>query len=88
MTFTLMLAIVGVLVAWSLAGLAIWQWGPGLRKRLVKCPLLGKRTTVLAEQTEAGFFCSYAGIEAVDIKHCSLLEGPPVLCGKECLQHL
>ncbi len=88
MTFTLVLAVVAVLVSWSLVGRVIWQWGPGLRKRSVKCPLLKKRAKVLAEQREAEFVGSYAGLEAVDIEECSLLKGRPITCGKECLQHL
>lgn len=88
MRFDFALAVLAVLVSWSLAGRLIWQWGPGLRKRSVKCPLLKKRATVLAEQREAGFVGSYAGLETVDISQCSLLKAPAITCGKKCLQHL
>jgi hypothetical protein len=88
MTSTLVPALATVLVSWSLAGFVIWKWGPGLRSRYVRCPLLKKRATVLADQRETGFACSYAGLEAVDIKRCSLVNGRPLMCAKECLQHI
>jgi hypothetical protein len=88
MTFNLVPASIAVLVSWSLGGFAIWKWGPGLRSRSVKCPLLKQRATVLADQRETRFPCSYAGLEAVDIKRCSLVNGRPLMCAKECLQQL
>jgi len=88
MTSTLVPAFLAVLVSWSFAAFAIWKWGPGLRSRSVRCPLVKKRATVLADQRETGFPCSYAGLEAVDIKRCSLVNGRPLMCAKECLQHL
>jgi hypothetical protein len=87
MSFTLVLAMEAVLIAWVVAGYAIWQYGPGVRERSVRCPVQRKRAKVLADQREAGFFCSYAGLKAVDVTYCSLMKGP-LTCGKECLQHL
>jgi hypothetical protein len=84
---SILLATVIVLALWAIVGYAIWQWGPGLRKRSVWCPILKKRAKVLAEQREALFVPSYAGLTMVDIKQCSLFEGGPPDCQKECLQH-
>jgi hypothetical protein len=88
MTFALVLAIVAGLVSWLAVGYAIWQWGPGLRKRSLWCPTLKKQAKVLGDQREADFVCSYAGLKVVDVQYCSLLKGPPLMCDKACLQHL
>ena len=87
MSFTLGLAVEAMLLAFVIVGYAIWQYGPGVRERSVRCPVLKKRAKVLADQREAGFSCSYAGLEAVDVTNCSLVKGP-LTCSKECLQHL
>ena len=83
MTPTLVIAVVAGLVFWVIVGYAIWQWGPGLRKRSVRCPVLKRKAKVLAELTEPEFGC----LEVADVKACSLLRSP-LACGKECLQHL
>jgi len=88
MTSSVFLAILFVLAVWAVVGYAIWQFGPGLRKRSVWCPVFKKRAKVLAEQKEALFYPSYAGLSVVDIKQCSLFKGGAVACHKECLQHL
>jgi hypothetical protein len=85
MTSTIFLGVVIVLALWAIVGYAIWQWGPGLRKRSVWCPVQKKRAKVLAEQREALFPASYAGLSVVDIKQCSLFKGGPLKCQKECL---
>ena len=73
-------AMVGVAAAWSVAGYAIWKWGPGLRKRPVRCPEKRRRATVLADQREAEF----ATLQVSDIKACSLLGAVPPDCSKQC----
>ncbi len=88
MNSTLILAIVAGLVSWLVVAYGIWQWGPGFRSRSVWCPVLKKRAKVLADQREALFVSSYAGLEVADIKHCSLLNEPTVSCRKECMQKL
>ena len=88
MTFTLVLAMVAGLASWVAVGYAIWQWGPGMRKRSVRCPTLKKKAKVLADQREADFVCSYAGLKAADVQYCSLVNGPPLTCDKACLQYL
>jgi hypothetical protein len=87
MSFSLALAIGAMLMALVVAGYAIWQYGPGVRRRSVRCPVLRKRAKVLVDQREAEFFCSYAGLKAVDLTDCSLMNGA-LTCGKECLQNL
>jgi hypothetical protein len=67
MSFNVVFAIGTVLIALLVAGYAIWQYGPGPRERSVLCPVLKKRAEVLIDQREAGFFCSYAGLEAVNL---------------------
>jgi hypothetical protein len=82
--------IVGVLLmAWVAAGYAIWQYGPGVREHYVRCPMLNKLAKVLVDQKEAGFYCSYAGLQAVDLTHCSFMNGPlGFTCDKKCLRNL
>jgi len=84
MTSTLVLAIVGGLVFWTIVGYAIWQWGPGLRKRSVRCPELKRRARVLADQREGEF----GSLVVTDVKSCSLINGPALTCSKQCLSHL
>jgi hypothetical protein len=78
------LEIVGVLAAWTVAGYAIWRWGPGVRRRAVRCPEKKVRAKVMADQREAEFGC----LRVADVTACSLLHGAPVTCGKECLGQL
>ena len=73
-------AMVGVAVAWTIAGYEIWKWGPGLRKRRVRCPERRQRATVLADQREAEF----GTLRIADVKACSLLGPAPVDCSKQC----
>jgi hypothetical protein len=87
MSFSLALAIGAVLLTFLVADYAIWQYGLGVRKRSLRCPVLKKRAKVLVDQREADFFCSYAGLKAVDLTDCSLMKGA-LTCRKECLQNL
>jgi len=80
MTAIIKEAIMGVAVSWTVAGYAIWKWGPGLRKRSVRCPERKRRATVLADQREAEFGC----LRVVDVKACSLLTSAPQDCTKQC----
>ncbi|HUU14650.1 MAG TPA: hypothetical protein VM182_13235 [Terriglobia bacterium] len=80
----ILLEIVGVLAAWTVAGYAIWRWGPGTRRRSVRCPEKKIRAVVMANQSEAEFGC----LRVTDISACSLLPGAPVTCDKECLVRL
>ncbi len=71
----------GVVTAWAVLGYMIWRWGPGLRKRSVRCPSKGVRATVLADQREAEFAC----LRVADVVSCSLAPGSSFKCRKECL---
>jgi hypothetical protein len=79
MTVIIKEALVGVAVSWTIAGYAIWKWGPGLRKRRVRCPERKVRATVLADQREAGF----GSLRVVELKECSLTPGQ-MNCSKQC----
>jgi hypothetical protein len=74
----------GVLICWAVLAHAIWKWGPGLRKRSVRCPEKRSRAKVMADQREAEFGC----LHVVDVKECSLLQDAPGACGKGCLVRL
>ena len=84
MTKIIVLEVFGVLIAWLVAGYAIWKWGPGKRIRSVHCPASGKRADVLAVQTEPEFGC----LRAIDITRCSLIPGETVSCEKTCIGQL
>lgn len=75
----------GMLACWAVAAYAIWKWGPGVRKRSVRCPEKKLKANVLANHREAEFAC----IRATDVKACSLLPTGGVLtCSKACLARL
>jgi len=74
------LEIFGVVICWLLLAHAIWKWGPGLRKRSVRCPEKRVGAKVLADQREAEFGC----LRVADVKECSLLGKAPLFCGKGC----
>jgi hypothetical protein len=80
MTAIIKEAMAGVAVSWTIAGYAIWKWGPGLRKRSVRCPERKVRATVLADQREAEF----GSLHVVDVKECSLLTPAQMNCSKQC----
>jgi hypothetical protein len=78
------LEISGVLICWAVLAHAIWKWGPGLRRRSVRCPEKKVGARVLADQREAEFGC----LHVVGVKECSLLRNAPVACSKGCLAQL
>jgi hypothetical protein len=80
MTTIIKEALVGVAVFWAIAGYLIWKWGPGLRKRSVRCPERKVRASVLADQREAEFGC----LRVVDVKECTLLTPAHPDCAKQC----
>lgn len=84
MTHIIVLEVFGVLIAWLVAGYAIWKWGPGTRTRSVRCPELGKKADVLAVQLEPEFGC----MRVVDVRQCSLIPGRMLSCEKTCLARL
>ena len=84
MTDTIVLEVFGVLLAWWVAGYAIWKWGPGTRTRSVRCPESGKKAAVLAVQLEPEFGC----LRVMDVRKCSLIPRQMLSCEKACLARL
>ena len=80
MTAIIKVAMASVGVCWTIAGYSIWKWGPGLRKRFVRCPERKQRARVLADQREAEF----GSLRVVDINQCSLLTTLQPECSKQC----
>jgi hypothetical protein len=78
----ILLEIAAVLVAWAVVAFTIWKWGPGIRKRSVKCPNTKRTARVLADQREAEFGC----LRVADIETCSLIPSQALTCGKGCLE--
>jgi len=78
------LEISGVVVCWVVLAHAIWKWGPGLRRRSVRCPEKRVGVKVLADKREAEFGC----LQVVEVNECSLFANAPVTCGKGCLARL
>jgi len=78
------LEIFGVAICWLLLAHAIWKWGPGLRRRSVRCPEKRLEAKVLADQREGDFDC----LRVADVKECSLLGSAPPSCGKGCMIRL
>ena len=79
MTAIIKVAIVGVAVCWTITAYFIWKWGPGLRKRFVRCPERKVRASVLADQREAEF----GTLRVVEVKECSLLTPAHPDCSKQ-----
>jgi len=80
MTTIIGAAVIGVFVCWAGTTYAIWKWGPGLRKRYVRCPEKRLRATVVADQREAEF----GSLRVVDVKACSLVTSAQLTCSKQC----
>jgi hypothetical protein len=78
------LEITGVVVCWVVLAHAIWKWGPGLRRRSVRCPEKRVGAKVLADQREAEFGC----LHVVQVRECSLFANAPVSCGRGCKARL
>jgi hypothetical protein len=78
------LEIFGVMICWLLLAHAIWKWGPGLRRRSVRCPEKRVGAKVLADQREAEFGC----LRVADVKACSLFVKAPPACSKGCMARL
>jgi len=84
MTLSVLVPVIIVLAIWAVAVYAVWHWGPGLRTRAVWCPVFRTEAKVLADQKEAAFRNSYAGLQVVDIRRCSLFGADPLKCHKDC----
>ena len=84
MSSIIVLEISGVVVCWVVLAHAIWKWGPGLRRRSIRCPEKKVRAKVLADQREAEFGC----LQVVQVRECSLFANAPVSCGRGCMARL
>ncbi len=84
MSVIIFLETLAVLAAWIVVGYMIWKWGPGLRRRTVRCPESHQRAGVKAAQREAEFGC----LRVVDIHQCSLSPSRNLSCSKACMARL
>ena len=80
MNIIIVLEMCAVIICWMFLAYAIWKWGPGLRKRSVRCPERKVRAKVLADQREAEF----GSLRVADVKECSLLPPGQINCSKQC----
>jgi hypothetical protein len=69
---------------WGVTIYMIWKWGPGIRRRSVRCPEKNLRAEVLALQEEGDFNC----LRVTDIKACSLVPGELLTCDRECMERM
>ncbi len=77
--------VVAVLTGRGFLFLSVRRWGPGRRKRSVRCPEKKQRAKVLVEHREG----DYGSVYAADVIACSLLpKEKPVTCKKKCLDRL
>lgn len=84
MNETHLLTIAAVLCSWAVLVVTLVRWGPGSRKRRVRCPDKKQRASLLVEYEEDEF----GSIRPRDIKACSLFPQSPVTCDKHCLTEL
>ncbi len=87
MSSAFLLGVMFIAAVWAIGGYFIWEYGPGIRISSIRCPVLKRRAGILAEQKEALYPGSYAGLAVVDVKECSLLGATFLSCHKECIRH-
>jgi hypothetical protein len=85
MSSAFLFGVMFIAAVWAIGGYLIWEFGPGDRIRSVRCPVLKKRATILADLKESRFAGSYAGLTITDVKLCSLLDKTHLACHKECI---
>ena len=73
-------ALIGVVLLMAAAIVYIYQQGPGIITRPVRCPEKGVDAQVTFVQKESGF----ARLLIVDVTKCSLLGSGDVTCSKAC----
>jgi hypothetical protein len=73
-------ALIGVALLMAAGIIYIYQQGPGIITRSVRCPEKGGDAQVTFIQKERGF----ARLVIVDVTKCSLLGPGEVLCSKAC----
>lgn len=82
MPANLVLAILAVLAAFTVLGLMIYRWGPGVRTRRVSCPEIKLMASVAFLGREGEF----GSLKNVDVVACSLLPPGRLNCPKTCLR--
>ncbi len=73
-------ALIGVAILMAAGIVYIYQQGPGIITRSVRCPEKGVNAQVTFVQKERGF----ARLAIIDITRCSLLGPGEVNCSKAC----
>lgn len=73
-------ALIAVAILMAVAIVYIYQQGPGIVTRSVRCPVKGVDASVTFVQKERGF----ARLVVEDVTKCSLLPPGEVECSKAC----
>ena len=81
MDTTIVFALDGVVIAWSIAFGIIRRWGPGIVRRTLFCPEKQVSARVTFRRREG----SFGSLKAADVQECSLFPNPLVTCNKQCL---
>lgn len=82
--FAILVVLAGVALIWLVVGFTLRRWGPGVSKRIVRCPETKSVARISVLYKEADF----GSTQAQDIVHCSLFGGGPVTCEKKCLRRV
>jgi len=88
MTVGIAMIIVVVLALCPVGTYALRNWGPGLRRCTVWCPVFKMHSDIVTQPNEAAFAKTDPGLTVMDVKRCSLFKGEALRCKKECLQSL
>ncbi len=81
MDTTIVFALIGVVIAWSITFGIIRRWGPGIVRRTLRCPEKQAPASVAFQRREG----SFGSLRATDVQECSLFPDAPVTCDKHCL---
>ena len=84
MDSALAFGLLGAFLIWTVVGLTISRWGPGVTRRRVRCPETKKGARIAVKYIESGF----GAVRANDVARCSLLGDGPVTCDRACLSRL
>jgi len=81
METTIVFALFGIAIAWSIAFLIVRHWGPCIVRRSLLCPEKHAPARVTFQRREG----SFGSLKAADVQACSLFPDAPVTCAKRCL---
>ena len=79
-----LVVLAGVVLMWLIVAVVVGRWGPGIIRRIVRCPEKRSVARVSVLYKEAGF----GSVRAEDVVNCSLLGSGPVSCDKDCLSRV